>query len=207
LLGSRPPAPTKVCDAGPHVAERVRRPKRALREMITYSLHLLIARFGMEQDASVETADKPTTVPENLSVSLRGFDSEQHARDFSNILGCWVRELSRYIDLSGLDGITVASDCSQTLAELDRGYATLHKLTPSKEFVVGVAMTPSVLRDGKVKSHIVLSVGVALVLENSEGEHFTVAVHTLAHECAHVEVTQRFDGAFPGPECSTVCAC
>jgi hypothetical protein len=146
----------------------------------------------------MEQEEKPVTAPESFSVSIRGFDTEEHGREFANLIAGYVRELSRYIDLSGLDGITVASDYNQTLLELDRGYATSFRLTPSEEFVVGVAMTPSVLRNGTLKSHIVLSAGLALALENPESEHFMVALHTLAHECAHVEISRRFETAFPG---------
>jgi hypothetical protein len=129
----------------------------------------------MEQEA------RPVTTPESFSVNIRGFDTEKHGREFANLIGGYIRELSRHIERSGLDGITVAHDYSQALLELDRGYATSFRLTPSEEFVVGVAMTPSVLRNGTVKSHIVLSAGLALALENPEDEHFMVALHTLAH--------------------------
>ncbi|MBR0995510.1 hypothetical protein JQ580_32845 [Bradyrhizobium japonicum] len=40
--------------------------------------------------------------------------------------------------------------------------------------------------------------GVLLPLEDEKSEFFEQALHTLAHECAHVEVTGRFDTALPG---------
>lgn len=152
----------------------------------------------MEPDKNIGTVERPPTAAESISVTLRGFGTEQHAKEFADLIAFCARELSRRIDLSGLDGITVANDYSQALAELDRGYPTSHRLTPSEEFVFGIAMTPSVLREGKLKSHIVLHAGVALGLENAQGENFGTALHTLAHECAHVEITQRFEEAFPG---------
>jgi hypothetical protein len=100
--------------------------------------------------------------------------------------------------MSALDGITIAADYAQALLELDRGYETHHKLTPSVGIALGVAMTPAVIRDGKVKSHILFNAGVLLPLEDDENEFFEQALHTLAHECAHVEVTERFNAAFPG---------
>lgn len=138
------------------------------------------------------------TVPNAYPVSLRGFDTEDHATQFGQLLGEYVRELSRYIDLSQLDGITVAYDYGQALLDLDRGYETAHRLTPSEELAVGVAMTPSVMRDGKIKSHIVLNGAIIAALENPELDQFGLSLHTLAHECAHVEVTHRFDSCFPG---------
>ena len=52
----------------------------------------------------------PPTAPENLSISPRGFDTEEHARAFGNLVATYVRTLSSYIDLTTLDGITIASD-------------------------------------------------------------------------------------------------
>jgi hypothetical protein len=145
----------------------------------------------------MEQEEKPVTAPVSFPVSIRGFNTEEHAREFANLIFGYTQELSRHIDLSGLDGVTVAYDYNQALLDLDRGYATSFRLTPSEEFVVGVAMTPSVLRDGALKSHILFSAESVLELENPEGEQFAVAVYTLAHECAHVEITRRFDTAFP----------
>lgn len=151
-----------------------------------------------ESGATPDTEPPPPTAPENISVSLRGFDTEEHALTFGNLVATYVRALSRYIDMSALDGITIAFDYTQALLELDRGYDTDHKLTPSDGIAMGVAMTPAVIRDGKVKSHILFNAGVLLPLEDDKNEFFEQALHTLAHECAHVEVTERYNAAFPG---------
>jgi hypothetical protein len=152
----------------------------------------------IEAQAGAAPEIPPPTAPENLSISLRGFDTEEHARAFGNLVATYVRTLSSYIDLTTLDGITIASDYAQALLDLDRGYDTKHKLTPSEGIVLGVAMTPSVIRDGKVKSHMLFNAGVLLPLEDETNEFYEQALHTLAHECAHVEVTERFNAAFPG---------
>lgn len=146
-----------------------------------------------------ESADEPsTTVPDNYVISLRGFETEDGAKQFSGILSSVVRALGRNINLSNLDGITVAYDYPQALLDLDRGYDTLHKLTPSSEMAFGIAMTPAVKRDGRIKSHIVLHAGVIISLADPESEHFGLALHILAHECAHVEAKHCFDTCFPG---------
>jgi hypothetical protein len=143
----------------------------------------------------------PPTAPENMSISLRCFDMEEHARAFGDLVATYVRSLSRYIDLTTLDGITIALDYAQALLDLDRGYATSFKLTPSEGIALGVAMTPAVIRDGKIKSHMLFNAGVLLPLEDEKNEFYEQALHTLAHECAHVEVTERFNAAFPGVLC------
>jgi hypothetical protein len=58
-------------------------------------------------------------------------------------------------------------------------------------------MTPSVIREGKLRSHIVLDAGLALALEDPNGENFGAAFNMVAHECAHVKITTVFDKAFP----------
>ncbi|WP_316235302.1 MULTISPECIES: hypothetical protein [unclassified Bradyrhizobium] len=135
----------------------------------------------------------PPTAPENMSISLRCFDTEVYARAFGDLVATYVRTLSRYIDLTALDGITIAFDYPQALLDLDRGYETKHKLTPSEGIVLGVAMTPAVIRDGKIKSHMLFNAGVLLPLEDEQNEFYEQALHTLAHECAHVEVTERYN--------------
>ena len=145
-----------------------------------------------------ETELPPPTAPENLSICLRAFDTEDHARAFGNLVAIYVRALSRQIDLSALDGITIAFDYAQALLDLDRGYATTYKLTPTEGAVIGVAMTPAVIRNGQVKSHMVFHAGVLVPLEDEKHELHDQALHMLAHECAHVEVTDRLDAALPG---------
>lgn len=94
--------------------------------------------------------------------------------------------------------MTVAEDYARALAELDRGYETSHILTPSEGASVGVAMTPSVLRDGVLKSHIVFNAQHIWALQDTNHAGFQLAAQIVAHECAHVEVTGKFDAAFPG---------
>lgn len=139
----------------------------------------------------------PPTLPENLSLTARGFSTEEEARELGTaVLDC-VRILSRRFNLSRLDGITVAHDYHQALASLDRGYETKHVLTPSDGHAVGIAMTPSVIRDGRLMSHIVFNAGIVAPIAKPDPESIQLPVHVIAHECAHVEITQKFDEVFP----------
>ncbi|RKT24770.1 hypothetical protein B0G69_0459 [Paraburkholderia sp. RAU2J] len=141
----------------------------------------------------------PQTAPESFSVSVWGFDTADRASRYAEIIGAYVRGLSSLFDLSSLDGITIAFDYRQALLDVDLGIPTTRQLAPSDGNVVGVAITPSVLREGKVKSHIVLNAAYVIGLEDSpSGDHFNFALHLLAHECAHVDATHHFDRAFPG---------
>lgn len=152
----------------------------------------------MEDDFPNEADLAPPTLAESVPFQLSGFDTEEAAYNLANIIFTLMREFSRQIDLRDLDGVTVAYDYGAALATLDRGVQTSGPLTASEGWAFGIAMTPAVLRDGKVKSRIVLRADVVDVLGDPEHEDFRQAVHVIAHECAHVEVRSRFDAVFPG---------
>lgn len=137
------------------------------------------------------------TAPDNFKISLQGFNTTEDAEAVGEIIGHYTRELSKLFDLSSLDGITVAFDYAKALHDLDRGYESPRLLTPSEGKVVGVAMTPSVIRDRVLKSHIVLCAGLVVDINNNQENKLQQFIQILAHECAHVEVTNRFDIAFP----------
>lgn len=73
----------------------------------------------------------------------------------------------------------------------------MHQPTPSEGHAIGIAMSPSVLRDGALKSHILLNAHYVATIHDPEHENFDLALHTIAHECVHVEITTKFDTAFP----------
>jgi hypothetical protein len=131
-------------------------------------------------------------------VSVKGFEQAEAIR-LGESIGAAAREFSRFIDLEALDGITIAADYPAALRELDRGFEATSQLTPTTENGLGIAMTPTVLRGGIVKAHMVFHGGVAFQLvqqEDVDGQAH--AFYTVAHECGHVELTKVFDKAFPG---------
>lgn len=142
---------------------------------------------------------RPQTAPAHFGIQLRGFESNESAEAFGHGIGVFVKTISQRFDLSQLDGITIAYDYDQALLELDRGYTTSYQLRATRDTVEGIAMTPSVIRNGEVKSHIVINAVHVRALESQDHpEAKAWAVHIFAHECAHVMVTAAFDKAFPG---------
>jgi hypothetical protein len=140
-----------------------------------------------------ETGDsRPTSVPANLNVRVVGIEDMS---EFTTMLTPLFTNMGRTLDLSSLDGVTFAIDYPTALKELDRGYASSHTLTPSGGRVAGIAMTPTVIRDGQLKSHIVIDLNVFVgMLADGRGDR---VVQLIAHECAHVEANAQFDRAFP----------
>jgi hypothetical protein len=142
----------------------------------------------------------PTTVPEGISASIRGLPTEEDAQRLGQRMFGAIRLIGEVINLERLDGVTVGVDYSEALASLDRGKEGLRALQATDEEVIGVAMTPVVLRDGVAKSHLVFSAAFLWPLAEDEPDkdQLRQAVYMVAHECAHVEVNHDFDRAFPG---------
>ena len=148
-----------------------------------------------EQDTS--TAALVSTVPA-CTISILGVLPEDFARNIGNATEIYLKEFGKWIDLSTLDGVTIAEDYIQALNQLDRGYQTNRVLTPTKDIATGVAMSPRVLRDGQLKTHILFDARVFKPIADTKDPGFAQAFYLLAHECAHVEVTAKFDSVFPG---------
>lgn len=115
------------------------------------------------------------------------------------MIGVIIRDISCLINLERLDGVTVAYDYDEALAQFDRGYQSNRPLTRTADSrLLGVAMAPAVLRNGIVKGHLVFHAPVVLPLQNEGDEHFHQALYIVAHECAHIEDLKHKDESFPG---------
>jgi len=89
-----------------------------------------------------------------------------------------LNEVGQYIDISTLDGVTIAIDYDEALRELDRGVEGLPPETRTNdEVLAGVGKSVVVMRD-----------------END----FRTAIAIIAHECAHVEENAYREDHFPG---------
>ena len=127
--------------------------------------------------------------------------TEEERKEFLNKLLMYVAVISTDIDMSGLDGITVAVDYENALAEFNGsvGFLEGKKLKPTNDGIArGVAMTPAFLKDDEVKSHIFFNYYFVKGIDcDQDSEEFQTALYIIAHECAHVEATSELDLAFP----------
>lgn len=156
-----------------------------------------------QQDADLKDGGGPGTLPASVSVRVEGaFASEDDARELGLHVLALMRIVGRSMDLSGVDGVTISTDYHQALASWDRGVDGIRPLSPSTaetDGAVGVAMSPAVLRDGRVKTHLIFNAHIIAALSDPQSEElFRQAIHIVAHECAHAAVHQAFDRAFPG---------
>ena len=152
-----------------------------------------------EVDQSFEEfMQKPTTLPDDLVITLTNFTDEQDAHKCADVLRGYLQVFGRLMDLSDLDRVYVTFDYEGTLASLDRGFSAVNVLTPTNdEIATGVAMAPSVKREDGWKSVIVINAAYARSLsfeddgspvEDKEQLEALRAetLHILAHECGHV---------------------
>jgi hypothetical protein len=151
-----------------------------------------------------EAEARPATLPPNISISMEGFTEEALARSLCERVAGFLQAMSTLLDLRDLIGATVAMDYPSSLAALDQGIPGVPPLTPSAGEVVGVGMAAKVVRDGVVKSHIVLNANFVLPLLDESHAYFSLSLGLLAHECGHVHVDgmlyRQFTDALLTPE-------
>lgn len=142
----------------------------------------------------------PSTMPTPLSVCVKGFNDPAVGERLAHAVAGAIGVVGSYIDIGSLDGVTIACEYDQALAELDRGLEGLRPLSRSDtQEMQGVAMSPAVMRDGEVKTHLVLDAAymVSLISDEATDEDRAVTYGVIAHECAHVEVTAEKERFVP----------
>lgn len=126
-------------------------------------------------------------MPREIQYTLIGFDSEESAQTASARVAQVIDELAQQLGLSlaGLDGVTISVNYDVGLQRLDRGYQASEPLTRTNdEFASGIAMTPYVMRNDRVMSHMVLSASVVPLIDTPM---FGVCgKYIIAHELSHV---------------------
>lgn len=142
------------------------------------------------------------SLPENgYQISCLGVGrDEAHSKEISNAANSIITELASHFDfeLASLDGITFASDYAQALRDLDRGFSFPKPLTATDvPHAQGIAMTPTVIRDGEIRFRIIASAWVGVGLTDENEELHRQAVYTLCHEAAHVHHESRWYKTFP----------
>ncbi len=127
------------------------------------------------------------TVPLNIQYYGYGVSNE-FISSLITIFNPNLGQLSRYIDISNLEGITFALEeyYEDAINSIDRGLPIINRITPSQD---GAAMTLALKRDINIKCHIVFNVSKWNFKEDN-GEKL-LTNHTLsviAHEMVHVEI-------------------
>ena len=134
---------------------------------------------------------------------MQGITNQHGAECLGSQMLRIVREVGQYIDISTLDGITIAVDYDEAIRDLDRGVEGLAaEGCTNDEGLAGVGKSIVVMRGDAVKTHIVLSAGpvcpIVFEAPDRDEDDFRTAVAIIAHECAHVEENAFREDQFPG---------
>jgi len=149
--------------------------------------------------AEAVSANQPVTGAPGWMVHFLGCADEETAKKIVASVSGIVSELGKRIPVNRIDGITFAQDYPAALRDLDRGFATSKPLaTTTEEGVEGAAMAPLVLREGIVKTHIVMrgDMGHALISEDEAWRN--IGCQMLVAELVETACTEIFDTALPG---------
>lgn len=143
-----------------------------------------------------------STLPQ-IQVTVQGITNQHGAECLGQQMFHILREVGEYIDISTLDGVTIAVDYDEALRDLDLGVeGLLPQSRTNDEDLAGVGKSVVVMRGDAVKTHIVLSAGPVCPIVLEEGdrdeEDFRTAIAIIAHECAHVAENASREDHFPG---------
>jgi hypothetical protein len=138
----------------------------------------------------------------DIRVEVQGIQNEYGAECLRLGVTDLVREIGRFIDISTLDGITVAVDYDAALRGLDRGIGGVRAEERTNDAgLVGVGKSVVVKRGDEFKTHIVLLADPVCVLAFAEEDRniddLRTALAIICHECAHVEEHADRDRQFP----------
>lgn len=154
----------------------------------------------MTEEAEQETAEEGASfrLP-NYQITFRDFADQETADRIAGVVNGIVQGMAEHLPLERLDGFTFANDYSAALAELDRSFGATNGLNATAEdFGVGVAMSPTVMRDGVIKTRVVMGAWFAYALIGDDDEDRSFAIHTIAHELSHVGCHLIMEEALPG---------
>jgi hypothetical protein len=153
-----------------------------------------------EQEPDIEDFLKRPSSLRQINATMPGFASEEEARKVGDIVFSFLHQFGKFLDLERLDAVTIAFDYDDALSQVKQGFVRETTLTKTQdEFAVGVAMTPVVMRDGKPYIHMVINAALVCCLKDHlDSPEAKLAIHSLAHEAAHVHDLVQQDRAFPG---------
>jgi hypothetical protein len=137
---------------------------------------------------NIEELIAGSTLSDSIQIAVSGqFETEKDGKALVNACFAILKLGGAYLNLEGLEGISVADDYLGALAKIDRGFGDQPTAQPTRdEFGNGFAMTLPVRRDGVMKSYIVLDSRLCRPLVDPENAAYQFAVHTMMHEAAHV---------------------
>jgi hypothetical protein len=146
-----------------------------------------------------DESEREPTLPTDTALHLRGWaGSENEARAFGEKVLALTHEYSRWLDLSRLSRIVVASDYRAAVAEVGSVDGTPNVAT-SNEFGEGAATALMTVEEGVPMSVLVVwTPMIERIFEPEETLERRTALQTYVHELVHVDDQAFLDKTFPG---------
>jgi hypothetical protein len=144
-----------------------------------------------------QDTQQPASIPDGTHLVLLDFSESEDTARFSDALNEFLVELSRQLDLSLLDGVTVTWDLAAGFRSIERGMdAPDISFTDNEQFRCVAKVVP-VTRNDTPKIHVVYNAPFVVSLADPDSPHHLEARQILAHECGHVAEKRLYLDAFP----------
>ncbi|WP_117216311.1 hypothetical protein [Pseudomonas coronafaciens] len=121
----------------------------------------------------------------SFSLTFKDFGDAEMVKGIGNILQAVIGELGQDIPISALDGVTFSQDYPAAILEIDRGGAFVSKSQP-RDYGRPVAKSVRVIREGKVKVHLVVDALIAYLLLSNKEEDVSYSIHLLLAQLSEV---------------------
>lgn len=168
----------------------------------TRGVPALPANGDLSRDASAAAEDGPESPPPtapNYTVHFHSCAEHAIAEKIAATVNTITANVVPMMPLDRLDGVTFSGNYTASLRDLDRGFPASAPLQPTnEEYGVGVAMAPLVMRDGIIKTHIVMQGGIGHALISEDEASWRLALHTVVRQLAHAACAQIVDESLPG---------
>jgi len=148
--------------------------------------------------AGLDSLLKQSTLPQNVKAAITGaFPSRESAERIMGNVVFLIRLLGAELELGGVESITIADEYHQAIASVDRGFKPPALTATNDPFGAAHAVAIPVLREGALKTCIVLRSDMAWALDDSNHELYSRSLHLLAHESAHAHDNEVRRRSFP----------
>ena len=140
------------------------------------------------------------TLPSCCNVNVLGWESDnnEEATAFAYAVLAWIKQLSRYLDLSRLASVKIAVNYREALENVDRGADLPSAMPTSNEYGHGGAMSLRVIKDDELWSEVVIWTNLVRQLTNPDHPEYGLARMTLIHELVHVDDLRLLTRTYPG---------
>lgn len=141
----------------------------------------------------------PFKTTPSFGVTYHGDFAPDLINEINEALGSLAGAAAWTVPLERLDAITIDDNYPESLSNLDRGIPGLAPpQSTQNEVGNGIAQAPLVMRNGILKSHIVIHGGIARNLLSDNEETRKYAIFVFLHQFADAGVLQVIDESLPG---------